>query len=237
MQKGVRGLSGDTRGSAAASPESQPAGADRSADIALRDRLRAGDEAAFAEIVDRWSPAMLRIARSHLGDAHAAEDVVQDAWLGMLRGLDTYAARSSLRSWVFGIVANVAKTRAVRDRRTLPVPDLANDSGAPGPTVAGSRFRGAGDPHPGHWTTVGRPQAWPEPVASLLDRELRQVIEATLLRLPSRQRAVVSLRDVHQLTAEETCAALDISGANQRVLLHRGRAAVRAAIETYYATA
>ena len=196
--------------------------------------LAARDEAAFAGLVDRWSPAMLRVARSHVATDASAEDVVQDTWLAVLRGIDGFEGRSSLRTWVFRILANIAKTRGVRERRTLPMSSLAerstelNDQ----PTVDPDRFRPAGADYPGHWRSF--PPAWPTAEYDALGRDVRAVVAGALAELPPQQRTVVTLRDVHGFDASEVCELLDLSAGNQRVLLHRGRALVRTRLEDYY---
>jgi RNA polymerase sigma-70 factor (ECF subfamily) len=198
----------------------------RSSDAAIVARLRAGDEAAFASVIQAWSPGMLRTARCFVADAYAAEDVVQEAWLGVLAGLDRFELRSSLRTWAYQILINIARARGRRDARTVPAGSLSED----GPTVAADRFHGAG-PYAGHWRTP--PTPWREPEDSALDAETRDRIEAALDRLPGRQRAVIVLRDVDGRSADEVCRILEITAENQRVLLHRARAQVRAALAEY----
>lgn len=187
----------------------------------LVDRLRAGDESAFAAIVRSWSPAMLRIARAHVHSHATAEDVVQEAWCGAVRALHGFAGRSSLRTWVFRIVVHTARRHGAREART--VAELA------GPTVDPARFHDE-PPDAGSWRHTAAPSDWgPEPV--VLAAELRGVLTAALDDLPPRQRAVVELRDVHGLCAEEVCELLDLTPPNQRVLLHRGRAHLRTSLE------
>src|SRR5690349_16580393 len=155
-------------------------------------RLRAGDEAAFAELVDRWSPAMLRIARAYVSTRQSAEDAVQDAWLGVVRGLANFEGRSSLRTWVFTILVNQARTRGAREARTVPMSDLGRDDDA-GPTVDPSRFQGPGDRYPDGWTVAGRPARWEgQPEARLLAGEALRLLADALTRLPPRQRVVVT---------------------------------------------
>jgi RNA polymerase sigma-70 factor (ECF subfamily) len=200
-------------------------------DADLVAQLRAGDESAITQLVGQWSPAMLRVARSFVDSPQSAEDVVQDAWLGMLSGLARFEGRSSLRTWTFSILINRARTRGVREARTLTWSSL--DPGD-GPTV-GDRFAGSTGEHPSHWTSIDVPSRWdtvPENVA--LSREVLRQLDRALSALPPRQRRVVTMRDVCGMTAEEVCAALEISPQNQRVLLHRARAVLRSALETYY---
>jgi RNA polymerase sigma-70 factor, ECF subfamily len=193
------------------------------ADAEIVVRLRAGDQNAFAEIVRSWSPAMLRVARAHVHSHATAEEVVQETWLGVLRGLDGFEGRAQLRTWVFRILVNTARRRGTREARMNE--ELA------APTVDPARFRGDDDPEwPRHWHDEAVPvETLPEP--ALLAREFRDVLAAALGGLPERQRAVVELRDVHGLDAQEVCELLDLTPANQRVLLHRGRARLRAAWE------
>lgn len=200
----------------------------------LLDRLRRGDEAAFAEVVDAWSPSLLRVARSFVSTDASAQEVVQETWLAVLRGLDRFEGRSSLRTWVFRILSNLGKTRGVREARAVPWSSLS-PADAGGPTVDAGRFRGPEDDWPHHWTPVGAPTRWePSPEDAAVAGEIRGQVARALAKLPERQRTVVGLRDVHGMTSDEVCLALDISPANQRVLLHRGRARLRAALEDYY---
>jgi RNA polymerase sigma-70 factor (ECF subfamily) len=196
-------------------------------------RLEAGDEEAFAEILLAWSPAMLRVARAHVSTQASAEEVVQDTWLAVITGLAGFQGRSSLRTWVFSILVNKAKTRGVREGRTLPFSSLAGDDD--GPTVDPSRFQGEGDPHPGGWRPEAAPRAWvPSPEDALVAAEVRGLLAEAIEALPERQRIVITLRDVQGLDSSEVSEVLDITPENQRVLLHRARAKVRAALEDYY---
>ncbi len=197
--------------------------------------IQSGDEAMFAWLLDTWSPGMIRTARGYVANDESAEDVVQDTWLAVLRGIDRFEGRSSLRTWVYRILVNTAKSRGVKEHRTVPLADLAPEDF--GPTVDPARFRGPDDPYPGHWKQV--PPAWPSPEHpspehDVLSREVRQAIEAALADLPARQRVVITLRDVEGYSSEEVCTILEISAANQRVLLHRARAAVRGRLEEYH---
>ena len=202
-------------------------------DLTLVERLRAGDGDAFTEIVDGWSPTMLWVARSFVSTDASAEEIVQEPWLAVARGLDRFEGRSSLRTWVFRILSNQAKTRGVRESRTVPWSSYAPDD--EGPTADPERFRGSGDRWPGHWTDDGVPRRWqPPPDASAIAGEIRALLAAALQLLPERQRVVVTLRDIHGQTSDEACVSLGISAANQRVLLHRGRARLHTALESYY---
>jgi RNA polymerase sigma-70 factor, ECF subfamily len=202
---------------------------ERSGDQVVVDRLRAGDEQTFADLVDGWSGWMLRLARSHVPTQSAAEEVVQETWLAVLQGLDGFRGEASLRTWVYRILQNQAKRRGVRERRTVPFASLTPDDD--GPTVDPERFQGPAELHPGGWRRF--PDEWPEHAA--LSREVHEVVATALTDLPERQRVVVALRDLDGHSADEVCDLLGITVGNQRVLLHRGRAVVRARLETYFA--
>ncbi len=200
-------------------------------DRRVTDRLRAGDEKAFRELVQRYNAPLLRTAMAYVRDRSVAEEVVQEAWLGVLRGLDRFENRSLFKTWIFRIVTNLAKTRAVREGRTVPFSSaLAADED--GPSVDAERFFGADSRWAGHWAAP--PVRWADnPERRLASKETLSVIATALEALPPSQRHVVTLRDVEGWSAEEVCALLEISDANQRVLLHRGRSAVRAALERH----
>jgi RNA polymerase sigma-70 factor (ECF subfamily) len=202
-------------------------------DAHLLARLRAGDTAAFAGIVDEWSPVMLRVARRYVRDRQTAEDVVQETWLGVMTGLGRFEGRSSVRSWTYSILINRAKTRRSRDARVVSSAELTGLETS-GPTVDPALFQGPDGGCPGHWTSTGAPRPWEQPERLVLDHEIAALLERALDELPERQRLVVQLRDVEGMSAEETCEALRLSPGNQRVLLHRGRAALRAALEGYH---
>ena len=174
---------------------------------------------------------MLRAARAYVASDEAAEDVVQETWLAIIRGVDRFEGRSSLRTWAYRILVNLARRQGVKDSRTVAWPSL--DPEDFGPTVDPGRFQGPGDPQPGHWRRF--PMAWPSAETEVVSREVRHVIEAALADLPHRQRVVITLRDVDGYGSGEVCSILEISAANQRVLLHRARAAVRGRLEEYYA--
>jgi RNA polymerase sigma-70 factor (ECF subfamily) len=190
--------------------------------IALRD----GDEAAFMRLVVDWSPGMLRLARAHVPSDAVAEEVVQEAWLGILRGIDGFEGRSALRTWAFRIVANTAKTRGVRESRSVPF--SAGDDDAP--AVDPDRFRGPEDRYTGGWRSF--PEPFPE--QRLTDAEMRDVALRAIAALPGRQREVITLRDVEGFSAEDACNALGLTETNQRVLLHRARSRVRGALEAHF---
>jgi RNA polymerase sigma-70 factor (ECF subfamily) len=198
----------------------------------LLERLRAGDEAAFMELVDRHGPLMLRIALMHVSSRAVAEEVVQEAWLGVLQGLARFEGRSSLKTWIMRIVANRARTRGEREKRTVPLSSLAPDDDAE-PAVDPGRFRPMDDPqYPGAWTAP--PQSWARlPEERLIAGETLQQVRAAIRRLPPRQQEVILLRDVEGWEADEVCETLDLSLGNQRVLLHRARSKVRGDLERY----
>jgi RNA polymerase sigma-70 factor (ECF subfamily) len=199
-------------------------------ETALITALRDGDQAAFAHLVDRHTPSMLRVARGYVPSREIAEEVVQETWIALLRGMDNFEGRSSLRTWLFAVMINIAKARGVRERRDADAAIAAYTGG----TVDPARFREAGDPYPGHWKPDEVPSPFPEtPEGSALGNELVEVARRELDKLPERQRIVVTLRDMLGFDSAEVCELLDISIANQRVLLHRGRAAVRQVLEHY----
>jgi RNA polymerase sigma-70 factor (ECF subfamily) len=210
-----------------APPQERTASAE---EVVLLARLRAGDERAFEALVNRHYGTMLAVARTYVSSRAVAEEVVQEAWLGVLKGLDGFEGRSSLATWIMRIVANIAKTRGVREARSIAFTGLAGDGQEP--AVEPERFRGAGDGFPGHWRAY--PANWsrmPEEVLHERDT-LRTVMDAIAL-LPAAQRAVITMRDVQGCAPEEVCAVLEVSDGNQRVLLHRARSRVRAALERH----
>jgi RNA polymerase sigma-70 factor (ECF subfamily) len=194
--------------------------------------LRAGDEDAFRRVVREWHGPLLRVARIFTPSRAVAEEVVQETWLRVLGALDRFEGRSSLRTWVFRILVNTAKTRAQREGRTVPFSALQDAWRVPEPAVDPDRFLPDDHPqHPGGWAVP--PRDLPED--RLLAAETRERIAAAIEALPASQRAVISLRDVEGWTSEEVRNALDLSEVNQRVLLHRARARVRQALEDYLA--
>jgi RNA polymerase sigma-70 factor (ECF subfamily) len=194
--------------------------------------LRDGDERAYAQLVDRYAPAMLRVARGYVPSHQIAEEVVQEAWIAVVKGISKFEGRSSLRTWLFTVIINIAKKRGVRERRDSDAQIAAFTGG----TVDPARFRPDGDRWPGHWKADAEPSAFADtPEGSVLGEELVAVARRELDKLPDSQRTVVTLRDIQGFDSKEVCELLDISTANQRVLLHRGRAAVRQALEDYLA--
>jgi RNA polymerase sigma-70 factor, ECF subfamily len=194
-------------------------------------RLRAGDESAFMNLVEHLQPSMLRVARMYVSTAAVAEEVVQETWLGVLRGLDRFQERSSLRTWIFRILTNIAKTRGQREGRSLPFASLTGDD-LDAPAVDPDRFDTRETSSRGAWSTL--PDDWAGiPEDRLLGRETLAVIGRAIDRLPPMQAEVIRLRDALGWTSEEVRNALDLTETNQRVLLHRARAKVRSALETY----
>jgi RNA polymerase sigma-70 factor (ECF subfamily) len=199
-------------------------------DHELVQRLREGDESAFVELIDRYGATMLRVAQMYVRDRATAEEVVQETWLAVLNGIDRFEGRSSLKTWLFRILTNRAKTRGERDGRIVPFSSLAGagDEGDE-PSVDPDRFLGPDSPHPGAWAAP--PVPWPED--KLLERETLGVIEMAIDQLPEAQREVILLRDVDGWAPMEVSDTLGITDGNQRVLLHRARSKVRAALEQY----
>jgi RNA polymerase sigma-70 factor (ECF subfamily) len=196
-------------------------------DEAVLNALRRGDEGMFVDLVERWGGMMLRVAMAHLGNRAIAEEVVQDAWLTVLRSIDRFERRSALRTWVVGIVVNLARSRARTERRTVPLEFDADE-----PSVDGARFLPRDHPRwPHHWAV--EPVPWPTPEDHLLAGETRRIVVEAIEALPPSQREVVVLRDLEGLSSDEVCNALGLTDTNQRVLLHRARSRVRAAIERY----
>lgn len=202
----------------------------------LLERLRAGDESAFDELVRMYSPSLLRVALMYVPSRAVAEEVVQETWLGLLNGLDRFEGRSSLKTYLFRILVNRARTRGERERRTVPFATLAaSEAGGDFDPVDADRFLPADhDRYPGHWATP--PRRWDtDPVQALQSAETLALVKAAIATLPEAQRTVITLRDLEGWSAEETRNALEISETNQRVLLHRARSKVRAALEQHLA--
>jgi len=188
----------------------------------LLEALRAGDEEAFRMLVREYQPSLVRVARMYVPTQAAAEEVAAETWLAVLNGLDRFEGRSSLRTWIFRILTNIAKTRGQREGRSIPFSSLAPDDEH---SVDPDRFA-----ENGHWASPPRSFG---PEERLLTDETMAVVEAAIAELPPNQAIVISMRDVGGFSAEEACNALDISETNQRVLLHRARSKVRQALEDY----
>lgn len=199
-------------------------------DAAVVAALRRGDEAAFAALVSRHHSQLVRFARAYVADRDTAEEVVQECWLGVLRGLDRFEGRSSLRTWIYRILINRARTRGEREHRSMPFSAIDADDEA---AVDLDRFLGADHPRwPWHWSS--RPASWESlPEEQLLGAETLARVRSAIDELPSQQRQVIILRDVEGWSADEVCNTLELSETNQRVLLHRARSRVRRALEPY----
>jgi RNA polymerase sigma-70 factor (ECF subfamily) len=214
---------------------SERAATDASAEAQLVERLRAGDERAFEELVDRYQPTMVAVARTYVKTRAAAEEVAQDAWLGVLNGLDRFEGRSSLKTWILRILVNNAITRGVRDSRSVPFSSLAAED-EDAPAVEPERFRRAEDAFAGHWN--GYPADWSTmPEDALLGRETLALVKDAISELPPAQQTVITLRDIEGWSSKEVCGALEVSEGNQRLLLHRARSRVRATLEGHLADA
>jgi len=206
-------------------------------DADLIDALRQGQEDVFASLVDRYHAHLVRTATKYVRDPVAAEDVVQDTWIGFLDSLERFEGRCSLKTWLFRILFNKAQKRVTHDRRQVPFSTLVSGETTDAWTaVDPAYFKGPADPvEPGHW--LSQPPAWktdPERIAQ--DKEALEIVQRALDDLPPAQATVMRLRDVHGLSAKEVCNDLGISETNQRVLLHRARTRVRRALSERYGT-
>ena len=203
-------------------------------DSQLLGAVREGDEQSFVMLVGRYHSSLLRLARMYV-DPSAAEDVVQDTWIGVLRGLSSFEERSSFKTWLFRILVNRARTRAVRNARSIPMSSLVRDeTESQEYAVEPVRFQTAEGRFPGHWLL--KPSAAELPDEALLAAELDDVVRSALRGLPPAQAEVVRLRDMEGLASDEVCQLLNLTEGNQRVLLHRGRSRIRATLEAYLAS-
>ena len=200
-------------------------------EMRLVDGLRARDEAAFVELMRRYGASMLRVAQLYVRSRAVAEEVVQETWLAVLNGIGRFEGRSSLKTWLFRILTNTAKTRAVREGRSVPFSALG-DEDEEGAAVDPDRFLGPDSRFPGHWSAP--PERWEGPEDRLLAGEALDLIAAEIEKLPPAQALVITMRDVEGFDSEEVRNALEISETNQRVLLHRARSKVRRALEEYF---
>lgn len=198
--------------------------------------LRAGDEDSFTTLVEKYHTSLVRLATVYTNDHKVAEEVAQETWLGVFQGLNRFEGRSSLKTWIYTILINRAKTRGQRESRSLPFSALGEiDSDSDDPAVTADRFISANHPNgfAAHWAQ--RPRNWEErPETQLLSKESQQHIRAAIETLPPVQRQVITLRDVDGFKADEVCNILEISETNQRVLLHRARSKVRHTLEQYF---
>lgn len=202
-------------------------------ELGLIEALRQGDEDAFGRLVDHYHASLRRVARLYVSTRAVADEVVQDTWVGVIQGIWAFEGRSSLRTWIFRILINLAKTRALREWRTVPFAGALADDGGAEAAVSPERFRSADDPtEPGHWLNPPR-DVGTSPEARLLSREAGEQLRRAIDALPLNQRIVLTLRDLEGCSTEEVCNVLGIRETNGRVLLHRARARVRAALEPY----
>ena len=201
----------------------------------LVDAIRRGDEDAFVYLVEHYNPSMLRLARVFVPSRAVAEDVVQETWLAVIQGIDRFEGRSSVKTWLFRILTNRAKTRGQREGRVVPFSSAWRDELETGePSVDPARFHPDGSANAGGWTSL--PALVPaRPDEQVESKELGKVVESAVRKLPPSQREVLTLRDIEGLEAHEVCGLLEITESNQRVLLHRARSKVRAAVELYFA--
>jgi RNA polymerase sigma-70 factor (ECF subfamily) len=205
-------------------------------ELVLIAALRQGDEAAFMWLVDKYHLSLVRLATLFVKDQAVAEEVAQEAWIGVLRGIDRFEGRSSLKTWLYRILTNTAKTRAQRENRSIPFSALGDAEEPIGPSVEPDRFLPPNDPQwPNHWAIDPRP--WNDvPEERFQSKETQQIIQAAIEKLPVQQREVMTLRDIEGWSSTEVCNALEISETNQRVLLHRARSKVRQALEQYFSS-
>ncbi len=203
-------------------------------DLRQVEALRNGDEAAFVSLIEQYHMPLLRLALLYVPERALAEEVVQDTWIGVLQGIHRFEGRSSLKTWLFRILMNRAKTHAQREGRSVPFSSLADFDNEPlDGLVEADRFFPADHPQwPGHWASI--PSSWEDvPEDHLLSQETRRRIDQAVQALPASQREVITLHDIEGCSSEEVCNLLGISAVNQRVLLHRARAQVRRALEQY----
>ena len=196
--------------------------------------LKAGDEAAFRELIDAYGPMLMRLALMHVPSRAVAEEVVQETWLAVLNGIDRFEGRSSLKTWITSILLNTARTRGERERRVLPFSLLRrrDEDGRDEPAVPSDRFQGRRGEQPGAWARP--PIDWGPPEERLASDASRDVLLKAIAGLPPRQRDVITLRDISGWSSDEVRNALDLSETNQRVLLHRARSKVRQALEKHF---
>jgi RNA polymerase sigma-70 factor (ECF subfamily) len=227
--------SGSTDSSAAA--DSATAESATSEENRLLQALKSGDEAAFAMLVDQHQCSLVRVAKGYVRDHATAEDVVQETWVGFTTGLERFEGRCSIRTWLFRILFNKAQSRAATEQRFVPFSTLAaTEAGDDWNAVDPERFRGAWEQFAGHW--AHDPPAWrTDPVRILADQEAREAVRRAIEELPKAQALVIQLRDVEGIPSREVCEILEISPANQRVLLHRARSRVRAVLERRFGKA
>ena len=199
----------------------------------LLEALRNGDERAFEQLIERYQASMMRVALLYVPTRALAEEAVQETWIGVFKGLRRFEGRSSLKTWIFSILMNRAKTIAQREGRYQQI--VWEEEPDPEPTVSPTRFRAMDSAYPDHWNDGDMPESWDAiPEDAFLSKETRRYINQAIAALPENQRIVITLHDVEMLTSEEVCNVLDITETNQRVLLHRARSKVRQALESYF---
>jgi RNA polymerase sigma-70 factor (ECF subfamily) len=203
-------------------------------EVELVAALKRRDEMAFVTLLQRYQGQLLRLALVYCRTTELAEEVVQDTWLGVIQGIDRFEGRSSFKTWLFQILVNRARTRAVREGRMLSFSSLAEEAETHSePAVPADRFRDLDDPWPNNWAVP--PHSWGEsPDVVLLSAETMELVQRAIAQLPPAQLQVITLRDVEGWSSEEVCNVLEISETNQRVLLHRARSRVRAALEAHF---
>jgi RNA polymerase sigma-70 factor (ECF subfamily) len=195
--------------------------------------LRRRDDDAFAWLLDRYSGSLRRVARAHVATASAADEVVQETWVAVINGIGRFEQRSSVKTWIHRIVLNIARTKGVREHRSVPFSSLAAEAEHDEPVVDPERFVAPGRPHAGAWAAP--PVAWDEePETRLSAGETLTVVQEAIDALPDGQQVVITLRDLEGWAPDEVCNALELSETNQRVLLHRARAKVRRALERHF---
>jgi len=207
--------------------------ADFADDDVLVAALRSGDEAAFGWLLDCYSVPLLHVARMYVSNPESARDVVQDTWVAVITGVERFEQRSSLKTWVYRILVNLARSKGVKEHRSVPFASLAAELERDEPAVDPDRFRGIRERWPGHWAHP--PVPWDEePEDALLGDETLSVVTTAISALAPNQQIVITLRDIEGWDPEEVCNALEISETNQRVLLHRARSRVRRALEVHF---
>jgi len=201
-------------------------------EAALIARLRRRDESSFLDLVKRYHLSLVRLAQTFVPSQAIAEEVAQETWVGVLQGIDRFEERSSLKTWIFQILVNRAKTRGQREARSISFSAMDLEPDTCGPSVDPSRFAGPDSEYPDHWLVA--PQPWNlTPEQALLSQECKGHIEQAIAGLPPIQREVITMRDVQGWSSEEVCNILGVSESNVRVLLHRARSKVRRTMEEY----
>lgn len=204
-------------------------------ETSLLESLRKGDQIAFTQLVEQYHASLVRLASYYVHDHSTAEEVAQETWMAVLKGLNRFEGRSSLRTWIYTILTNRAKTHSQREPRTLAYSEL-EETFENQPTVDPERFKPPTAPNrPGHWAVL--PELWINiPEEAFLSKEMLNIVRRAIASLPENQQAVITLRDVDGFSSEDVCNVLGISETNQRVLLHRARAKVRKVLEDYLHT-